>query len=85
MSNLGTLPGGTSSVAAGINNQGAIAGSSGTAAFKLHAVIWQKDGDITDLGTFGGDTSTATAINNRGQVVGASNPNGRLEAFLWTP
>jgi uncharacterized membrane protein len=42
-----------------------------TGAPKFRAALW-KDGDITDLGTFGGNNSCAGAINNRGQVVGGA-------------
>jgi probable HAF family extracellular repeat protein len=78
LTDLGTLPGGTNSVAAAINSQGAVAGFSenglidpvyGIPAFV--ATIW-KDGDIEDLGTLGGGLSLPNAINDRGQAVGAA-------------
>jgi hypothetical protein len=47
---LGTLPGGTSSTAGGINDRGLIAGTSSTPSLALWAVVW-KDGIMTLLGT----------------------------------
>lgn len=51
-----------------------------------HAVLWDRDGSITDLGSLGGATSIANDINNRGEVVGAaqSPKDGTVHAFLWT-
>ena len=60
-----------------INNEGVVVGFSlpaaaeGTANF--HAVIWDRQGHITDLNTLPGDAiSEATGINDRGQIVGTS-------------
>lgn len=73
---LGTLPGGGSSAAFGINAKGWIAGNSEngetdplTFAPEVHAVLW-KNGQIQDLGTLGGSSSFSQAINNRGQITG---------------
>jgi probable HAF family extracellular repeat protein len=52
-----------------------------------HAVLWEKDGSIHDLGSLGGAGNIiANSINNRGEVVGgAQSPkDGTLHAFLWT-
>jgi probable HAF family extracellular repeat protein len=69
---LGTLPGGTSSTAGGINDRGLIAGTSSTLSLAPWAVVW-ADGIMTLLGTLPGATfSSAIAINKRGQVVGRS-------------
>ena len=74
ITDLGTLPGSTSSIATAINNSGQVVGNSGD-----HAFLWQN-GVMTDLGTLPGSTSsTATAINNSGQVVG----NSGNHAFFW--
>ena len=80
---LGTLPGGTSSVAAAINSAGQVAGMSGTANGDDHAFYWAS-GVMTDLGTLGGNYSAANAINDSGQVVGVSRTaSGQLHAFVW--
>jgi probable HAF family extracellular repeat protein len=57
--------------------------SSSTAA---HAVLWESDGSVHDLGSLGGALNGASSINNRGEVVGvAQSPaDGTVHAFLWT-
>jgi probable HAF family extracellular repeat protein len=80
--NLGTLPGGSSSEATGINNSGQVVGSSdsssGTRAFLY------SGGTMSNLGTLPGiNNSYATGINNSGQVVGNSFP-GASHAFLYS-
>ncbi|MBP0132875.1 MAG: DUF3466 family protein [Nitrosospira sp.] len=72
---LGTLGGGGSSVAMGINNSGQVVGESNG-----HAVIWNGT-TPTDLGVGGG-----YGINNSGQVVGYSNTSGKnstMHATIW--
>ena len=72
---LGTLPGGTTSRANGINDRGQVVGSSGTAGF-THAFLFEN-GMMVDLGTLpGDDQSNAVGINNHGQIVGDSETNG---------
>ncbi|MFZ0800175.1 MAG: hypothetical protein WCA13_09460 [Terriglobales bacterium] len=74
---LGTLPGGSSSAAFSINSAGWIAGNSENGETdplisglpEVRAVLW-KDGQIRDLGTLGGSTSFSQAINDRGQITG---------------
>ncbi|MBY0239716.1 MAG: hypothetical protein K2X55_10420, partial [Burkholderiaceae bacterium] len=67
--NLGTLPGGSYSSGAAINDAGQVAGWSNNAANEVRAVRY-SDGVMSDLGTLGGKNSMATAINGAGLVVG---------------
>jgi len=65
-----------------INDQGIIVGQSGA-----HAVLWDEQGTIHDLGTLGGEAD-ALAINTAGHVVGWSYTDGsffRIHGFLYTP
>jgi probable HAF family extracellular repeat protein len=52
-----------------------------------HAVVWDEDRKILDLGTLGGTNSQANAINCDGQVVGSSETPGEAttDAFVWDP
>lgn len=87
---LGVLPGGTSSFAEAINDQGHVVGSSDVGDTISHAFLWRR-GRMIDLGTLGGgpsDSSGATDINNRGQIVGSSTiavseGDFTTHAFLW--
>jgi probable HAF family extracellular repeat protein len=91
---LPPLPGDTVGVALAINDKGQVVGTSGlcsnTTANGLvngpHAVLWESDGSVKDLGGFGGPVSVAAGINMRGEVVGGaiSSKDGNLHAFLWT-
>jgi probable HAF family extracellular repeat protein len=92
---LPPLPGDTVGVALAVNDKGEVVGTSGlcsnTTANGLvdgpHAVIWEADGSVTDLGNLGSSTvNVAAGINNRGEVVGGSvsAKDGNLHAFLWT-
>jgi probable HAF family extracellular repeat protein len=78
LTDLGALPGGSSSWAEAMNEAGQIVGRSEnglidplTGASEQYAVLW-NDGQIINLGALGGNGSFATAINNRNQVVGAA-------------
>ena len=79
MTDLGALPGADNcSVATSINAAGEIVGYSENGAVdpltgirQIRAVLW-KDGEITDLGTFGGNHSFVGSINDRGQIAGAA-------------
>jgi len=76
---LGVLPGGSSSATSWVSANGIVAGASQNGetdpllvgAPEDRAVLWQN-GSIIDLGTLpeGGYESGAQAVNNRGQVVG---------------
>ncbi|MBT2209526.1 hypothetical protein [Actinomadura sp. NEAU-AAG7] len=85
--NLGVLPGGNTSRATAVNDQGVIAGYSNTAKGTYHAVRWNPTGGITDLGLLpGGTYSYAHGINNRGEIVGYANTaNGTDRAVRWAP
>jgi probable HAF family extracellular repeat protein len=95
---LRPLPGDTVGLALWINDNGQAVGMSGTCAntvlppltFGPHAVLWEKDGSVHDLGNLGGAVvNIAESINNRGQVVGfssltaQSSPFNGTHAFLW--
>ena len=77
---LGALPGGTSSCTQWINERGEVVGGATNGVIdaltgypEVVATLW-KDGTIYDLGTLGGNESAAYTINDRGRVVGwASN------------
>jgi probable HAF family extracellular repeat protein len=50
-----------------------------------HAVLWERDGSVVDLGSLGGAANIASSVNNRGEVVGTSeSPDGTVHAFMWT-
>jgi len=83
---IGRLPGGNTSFAYAINNEGQIAGDSLTSNPAItHAFRFNVNGQIEDLGTLGGDQSNAFGINNLGDVVGlAYASDGVSHAFLYT-
>ena len=90
----------TYGLAADINENGQVAGSSGTCGpFNAaaqgymvlnHALLWDRDGNPRDLGNLGGGGGLAgnhaCAVNNRGQVAGHSELKGNtaFHGFLWT-
>lgn len=84
LTELGTL-GGSSSVAAGINDNGQIVGSSSTAGdSESHAFAYQN-GAMIDLGTLGGLYSAAVGINASGQITGYSfTADESIHPFLYT-
>ena len=86
MVDLGTLPGGDTAEAYGINNRGQVVGRSSGDGFWGHAFLWDPELGMRDLGTLvGGTFSEARAINDRGQVVGVADSQSGTRAFLWDP
>lgn len=83
VTDLGVIAGQTISHPGGINNQGQVAGYSGSHAARF------TNGAVEDLGTIpGGSISTGVAINDLGQVVGDSqysvNGGSIRHAALWS-
>lgn len=94
---LSPLNGDTVGYALGINDLGQAIGVSGLCANTHvppitpgsnapHAILWEKDGSPTNLGSLGGGGFNVPAgINNRGEVAGASlAKDGTVHPFLWT-
>jgi len=99
---LPTLPGDSVGLATGINDLGQVVGISGRCGNTVlpgffagpHAVFWDTDGSVHDLGNLGGSVNpsllgvgnAAAAINNQGQVTGLSALQGNysMHPFLWT-
>ena len=91
LTDLGTLPGYTQSIALDINEAGQIVGSvyDLTNSRDNRAVLFQ-DGAVIDLNSLiapasGWTLRFAHAINNRGQIVGDGVIGGKFHAFLLTP
>jgi probable HAF family extracellular repeat protein len=84
VTDLGTLPAGTSSAAYAVNNAGMIVGAADVDGQHNHAVAWVRE-KILDLGTLrDGTISSARAVNERGQIAGfADTPEG-FHAFLYS-
>jgi probable HAF family extracellular repeat protein len=81
---LGQLPGTTGSIAAGINQEGQIVGSTSFANGTGSATLWKSPTQATNLGTLGGKSSAASAINTAGRIVGwADTKAGDQHAALW--
>jgi probable HAF family extracellular repeat protein len=101
---LNPLPGDTVAMAFWVNDHGQAVGTSGSCANTYgppvaagpHAVLWDADGSVHDLGNLGGtanpdllgDGNIAFAINDEEQVTGTSalpgSPSTAFHAFLWT-
>ena len=79
------LPGGTSSAAYGINNQGQVVGYSGSDAGN-RAFVWSADTGLVNLGilAIGDVASSANDINDVGYVVGTSTSATGKRSFLWS-
>jgi probable HAF family extracellular repeat protein len=92
---LHPLKGDTVGFAFGINDKGQAVGATGVCSNTslppvhpagAHAVLWEKDGTPTNLGSLAGlAPNVAGSINNLGQVVGTSPfSDGTIHTFLWT-
>jgi probable HAF family extracellular repeat protein len=93
MRDLGTLPGGTSSSAFGINIFGQIVGGGDTGGFGFGHGFVYSNGQMHDLnnllspaGAKGWLVFNAEGINDRGQIIGdAVNALGEIHAVILTP
>jgi probable HAF family extracellular repeat protein len=87
---LPIVAGDTAGQADGINDRGQAVGYSGqciAANPAIHALMWEPDGRMINLGSLGGVLgSAAYSINSAGVITGASDLAGDLtsHAFLWT-
>jgi probable HAF family extracellular repeat protein len=88
MTDLGTLKGGTTSMANALNSLGVVVGQSdGSNTGGLwHAVKWDIRGKIEDLGVLkGGTYSVAFDVNDAAVVVGYGNTStNAAHAIVWT-
>jgi len=86
MQDLGILPGGSFSVAYGVNDLGQIVGYADCGVSCFHAVLWGADAKIQDLGSLPHSTeSSAFSINNAGHAVGwAILPGTVYHGFVWS-
>jgi probable HAF family extracellular repeat protein len=86
---LGTLPGGTSSTALAINQHGSIVDSAITATGQSQAFLCAS-GRLVDLNdaarpSSGREGVVATAVNKTGRSVGTGTLQGKSHAVLLTP
>ena len=86
LTDLGTLPGGSYSIARGISPSGEIvADSYRSDNLDPHAIRW-VNGRLEELGDLGGGYSSAKAINAYGEIVGVSSRTtdaNDYDAFVW--
>jgi len=99
---LNPLAGDSVGIAMSINDNGQVVGISGSCGNTQlppfvagpHAVLWDKDGSVHNLGNLGGTSNPALAgigniafaINDDGRVSGASalKGNAAVDGFVWT-
>lgn len=83
MQDLGPFPGGSLSIARGINDAGQVVGVGRDGSNQLRAFGYSA-GTMTNLGTLGGTSSFGVGINASGQMVGQSFYTGTSNhAFLY--
>ena len=85
ITDLGTLPGTSRSIAKGINDNGQIVGDSYVKSSKYLGFIYE-DGVMSGIGSLGfsPDWTIALAISNNGQIVGYSKTtDGHNHAFVY--
>jgi probable HAF family extracellular repeat protein len=78
LTTIGTLPGGSTSMADALNDSGKVVGTSQTGGGSTHAFLFQDlnhngladPGEMTDLDTSGSADSGALSINSSGVAVG---------------
>ena len=69
LTDIGRLPGHTRSEPAAVNNLGQVVGVSMVPnSYDMRAFLF-RDGNLTDLGTYGWDASSAAGINDAGQIA----------------
>jgi len=72
-----------SSAATDINDAGQVTGYMSGESMQ-HAVFWDVDGSMTDMGTLGGERGWPSHIGPCGQVLGLSETySGNAEPFIW--
>jgi len=75
---------GGATVAFAINNSGIIVGNAEVSTSR-HPALWNRAGQIRDLGTLPGGMGTAFGVNDLNQVVGYSTTaSNDPHAFLWS-
>jgi probable HAF family extracellular repeat protein len=88
LEDIGTLPGGDTSMANAVNESGIIVGQSNAGSFLnvWHAVKWNVSDDVEDLGTLpGGTYSIGFGINDYSEIVGYGNiADNAAHAMVWT-
>ncbi len=74
------------SLAIALNERGQILGTSSDAKFVAHAVLWDANAGLLDIGQVAADTtSTALSLNDRGDVLAVSSAasGSAQHFFLW--